>query len=129
MSYKGNDLDLQTPRTLGGARPAPAPLERPANGSAPPLSTAEPGPIAVDDTVLACCNMAYDVARFHVSPDVKLEHLLHALTRVGPAVDVLAASAGPARDMAIDDWCRSVWTSFDGNRQTIIALLRDDQIS
>jgi hypothetical protein len=91
MSYKGNDLDLQTPRTLGGARPAPAPLERPANGSAPPLSTAEPGPIAVDDTVLACCNMAYDVARFHVSPDVKLEHLLHALTRVGPAVDVLAA--------------------------------------
>jgi hypothetical protein len=44
-------------------------------------------------------------------------------------VDVLAASAGPARDLAIDDWCRSMWTSFGGNRQTIIALLPDYQIS
>src|SRR5262249_49567236 len=40
-------------------------------------------------------------------------------------VDVLAASAGPERDMAIDDWCRSVWTSFSGNRQSIVALLRE----
>ena len=38
-------------------------------------------------------------------------------------LDVLAASAGPERDVAIDNWCRSVWTSFAGNRQTIIALL------
>ena len=44
-------------------------------------------------------------------------------------VDVLAASAGPARDMAIEDWCRSVWTSFGGNHQTIIALLPNYQIS
>jgi hypothetical protein len=40
-------------------------------------------------------------------------------------VDVLAASAGTERDAAIDDWCRSVWTAFAGNRQTIIALLGD----
>ena len=40
-------------------------------------------------------------------------------------VDVLAASAGAERDVAIDDWCRSVWTAFAGNRQTIIALLGD----
>jgi len=40
-------------------------------------------------------------------------------------VDVLGASAGPERDRAIDDWCRSVWTSFGGNRQSIIALLRE----
>jgi hypothetical protein len=40
-------------------------------------------------------------------------------------VDVLAASAGSERDVAIDNWCRSVWTSFAGNRQTIIGLLRD----
>src|ERR1051326_8913716 len=33
--------------------------------------------------------------------------------------DVLAVSAGPERDRAIDDWCRSVWTAFSGNRQTI----------
>jgi len=43
--------------------------------------------------------------------------------------DVLAASAGPERDMAIDNWCRSVWTAFDANRQTIIALLREYQIT
>jgi Family of unknown function (DUF5946) len=44
-------------------------------------------------------------------------------------IDVLAASAGPKRDLAIDDWCRSVWTAFGSNRQTIIALLREYQIS
>jgi hypothetical protein len=41
---------------------------------------------------------------------------------------VLAASAGTERDRAIDDWCRSVWTAFSGNRQTIIALLREYQV-
>jgi hypothetical protein len=43
--------------------------------------------------------------------------------------DVLEASAGPERDKAIDDWCRSVWTAFGGNRQNIITLLRDYQIT
>jgi Family of unknown function (DUF5946) len=43
--------------------------------------------------------------------------------------DVLAASAGPDRDMAIGNWCRSVWTAFGANRQTIIALLREYQIT
>lgn len=42
--------------------------------------------------------------------------------------DVLAAPAGPERDTAVDNWCRSVWTAFSGNRQTIIALLREYQI-
>src|SRR5260370_20180011 len=40
-------------------------------------------------------------------------------------VDVLAASAGLERDRAIDDWCRSVWAAFNGNRESIIALLRE----
>lgn len=44
-------------------------------------------------------------------------------------VDVLAAPAGHERDKAIDDWCRSVWTSFRDNRQTIVALLREYQIT
>jgi hypothetical protein len=43
--------------------------------------------------------------------------------------DVLAAPAGPERDMAIDNWCRSVWTAFGSNRQTIIALLQEYQIT
>lgn len=43
--------------------------------------------------------------------------------------DVLAASAGPERDAAIDNWCRSVWTAFGANREAIIALLREYQIA
>jgi hypothetical protein len=43
--------------------------------------------------------------------------------------DVLAASAGIERDMAINNWCRSVWTAFSANRQTIITLLREYQIT
>jgi hypothetical protein len=29
----------------------------------------------------------------------------------------------------IDNWCRSVWTAFGGNRQTIIGLLLEFQIT
>lgn len=43
--------------------------------------------------------------------------------------DVLAASAGPERDVAINHWCRSVWTAFSTNRQTIISLLQEHQIT
>ena len=39
--------------------------------------------------------------------------------------DVLAASAGPDRDRAIDEWCRAVWTAFGSNRETIVVLLRE----
>ena len=42
--------------------------------------------------------------------------------------DVLTAPAGPERDMAINNWCRSVWTACGANRQTIIALLREYHI-
>ena len=45
------------------------------------------------------------------------------------AIDVLAAAPGADRDLAIDHWCQSVWTSFLGNRQTIVALLREYQIT
>jgi hypothetical protein len=44
------------------------------------------------------------------------------------AADVLEVPAGPARDRAIDDWCRSVWTAFRDSRQTIVDLLREYQI-
>lgn len=49
-------------------------------------------PIWVDDTVLACCNHAYDLALAHRSADVRVEHLLHALTRIDDAADVLEAN-------------------------------------
>jgi hypothetical protein len=41
--------------------------------------------------------------------------------------DVLVVPEGCARDSAVDDWCRSVWTSCADNRQTIIDLLREYQ--
>jgi hypothetical protein len=44
-------------------------------------------------------------------------------------VDVLAASAGPERDLAIENWCRAVWTVFGDSRESIIALLREYQIT
>ncbi len=88
MAYKGNDLDLRPARQSAPAREAPGASERAANAAGARPASADP--IPVDDTVLACCNCAYDVARFHGSEDVRLEHLLHALTRVGAAAEVLA---------------------------------------
>jgi len=76
MPYKGGDLDLRSAGPTFGE-----PWGRPA---------AEPDPIAVDELVLACCNRAYEVARFHGSADVRLDHLLHALTHVPAAAQVLA---------------------------------------
>jgi|SRR5579863_7055526 len=43
--------------------------------------------------------------------------------------DVLAASPGPERDQAIKNWCSSVWNAFSANRQTIIDLLHEYQIT
>jgi ClpA/ClpB-like protein len=90
MAYKGNDLDLRPVRPSPPAREASGPAERTSNGAGAQPASPSAGPIPVDDTVLACCNCAYDVARFHGCEDVRLEHLLHALTRVGTAAEVLA---------------------------------------
>jgi hypothetical protein len=88
MPYKGGDLNLRSAGpTL--SREAQGPAER-GFGEAWGRPAAEPNPIAVDELVLACCNRAYDVAHFHGSADVRLDHLLHALTHVPAAAQVLA---------------------------------------
>src|SRR5262249_53023266 len=89
MAYKGTDLDLRTPRPATNEITAAAPSERAANGGTARFAAGSAGPIFVDATLLASCNRAYDIARFHASPDVRLEHLLHALTRVGAAQQAL----------------------------------------
>ena len=90
MSYKGNDLDLRAP----DGRPAEnGPESGPEPGSDLRLSTLQPfgrqPAIAVDRTVLACCNLAYDIAAFHAAREVGPAHLLHALTRIDAARDIL----------------------------------------
>jgi hypothetical protein len=49
------------------------------------------GPILVDETVLACCNLAYDVAVAHRAGEVRIEHLLNAMTRIDAAIAALEA--------------------------------------
>jgi hypothetical protein len=84
MAYKGIDLDLRTPLGQGGVEDAGPQMGWPLF---PELG--RDGPIPVDGTVLACCNAAYDAAVFHGTRDVRLEHLLYALTRVDAARDIL----------------------------------------
>src|SRR5262245_35522553 len=91
MAYKGTDLDLRTPRLASPSEPPAGPLREPAsNGGGVRPAGGFGAPLAVDETVVAGCNRAYDMARFHAAPDVRLEHLLHALTRVGVAAEALA---------------------------------------
>ena len=45
--------------------------------------------IWVDATVLKCCNQAFDLAVAHRAPEVRLEHLVHAMTLVPEAVQIL----------------------------------------
>ena len=88
MSYRGGDLDLRIPQSLSGSERGI--FEPPLSGPRE-FDDALDGrsPIWVDDTLMACCNHAYDVAMAHRSGDVRIEHLLYALTRIDEAAEVL----------------------------------------
>lgn len=83
MAYRGEDLDLRNPQGRSVREPYGA-QELGLNGSRGRSSA-----VYVDDTVLACCNRAYDIAQAHGAHEVQLEHLVHALTRVEAAAEVL----------------------------------------
>lgn len=90
MSYRGGDLDLRTPQSRSGSERGsyePA-LNGPRDAEEGYSSDGRP-PIFVDDTLLACCNHAYDVALAHRAGEVRIEHLLYALTRIDAAAEVL----------------------------------------
>ncbi len=90
MAYRGEDLDLRV--TQGRApRESFTTVEFGLNGTRPrtPLASGRPDPVTIDDTVMACCNHAYDIAQAHGANEVRLEHLVHALTRVEAAADIL----------------------------------------
>lgn len=95
MGYRGHDLDLRTPQTWRDAPGGPQDGGK-GSSSGPRRGRDYPGedeiPIWVDDSVLACCNHAFDVALAHRSSEVRVEHLLHALTRIEDAAEVLEAN-------------------------------------
>jgi predicted nucleic acid-binding Zn-ribbon protein len=90
MGYRGEDLDLRTPQTWSAS---PADLagwsQVEAGRGRPGAYAARSGPIWVDETVLACCNHAFDLALLNRASEVRLEHLVHALTRIDAAADAL----------------------------------------
>jgi DNA repair exonuclease SbcCD ATPase subunit len=87
MGYRGEDLDLRTPQT--GSRSA---SDLPATELGRPRGYGLRGePIWVDDTVLACCNLAFDLAATHRSGEVRIEHLIYAMTRIDAAAEILEA--------------------------------------
>lgn len=93
MGYRGQDLDLRTPQTW---RAAPTDLEDTGQFLNGPRTrsgfASDEVPIWVDETLLACCNHAFDVALAHRAAEVRVEHLLHALTRIEDAAQILEAA-------------------------------------
>jgi ATP-dependent Clp protease ATP-binding subunit ClpA len=89
MSYRGEDLDLRTPHSRGPREGQNG--EHGLNGTrGGRVATGRHGDaIYVDDTVLACCNHAFGVAQANGASEVRLEHLVHALTRVEAAAGIL----------------------------------------
>jgi hypothetical protein len=69
-----------------------------------------------------------DVQRVHMQlgrekqawPAFELPEQRGAMT----AIEVMEAPEGPAREAAIRAWAASVWASYSGHRDAIIALLR-----
>lgn len=89
MGYRGEDLDLRTSQTWSAA---PSDLAAASDAGAIKNGqriSARSGPIWVDDTVLACANHAFDVALAHRAGEVRIEHFLHALTRIDAAAEAL----------------------------------------
>lgn len=96
MAYRGMDLDLRTPVLRPRATREPGMEVDPSDGlttrraRVQAYSGARPAdPIWVDDIILACGNHAFDVAMAHGSAEVRLEHLVLALTKVDAAARVL----------------------------------------
>src|SRR5262245_18636614 len=88
MAYKGMDLNLRSGRPWPGRDLGMD--DGGANGGAwshPTRGGQEP--IHVDEQVEACCNSAYDAALFHGAAEVRLDHLLHAMTRVKASADLM----------------------------------------
>jgi hypothetical protein len=96
MGYRGEDLDLRTPRA--GVPPADFGHASGSEGffgearGGRELYGASPSrTIWVDATLLDCSNHAFDVAEAHRAREVGLAHLIYALTGIPAARDALEA--------------------------------------
>jgi hypothetical protein len=96
MAYKGDDLDLRAPQGAsqgtyagyGGTESDVARSRTRTNGQYQNGTHRSPA-LYVDETLLACCNHAYDIASANGAREVMIEHLVHALTRVPDAAQIL----------------------------------------
>jgi len=89
MGYRGEDLDLRTPQAAPGdhAQPQQADPFFVSQRTRPSAGATRSAPIWVDETVLDCCNHAFDVAAAHRANEVRIEHLIYALTRTEDAAE------------------------------------------
>ena len=92
MQYKGEDLDLRVPHGRASRESYTAEIELPGSNGRwlrnPSILTGSE-PVWVDETLLACCNYAFDVAQANGAAEVGLEHLVNAMTRVDAAARLL----------------------------------------
>ena len=95
MAYRGVDLESRTPPGWGRNGRGTAGREAGPNDDmgvyVGPYHGGRADPIWVDDTVMACCNHAFDLAIAHRAPEVRLEHLLNAMTLNDATAQALAA--------------------------------------
>lgn len=91
VGYRGDDLDLRTPQATPGDFAIHEPVEpfTVASRPRPTAGASRSAPIWVDETLLDCCNHAYDVASAHRAAEVRLEHLIYALTGIEDAARML----------------------------------------
>ncbi|MGE3711731.1 MAG: hypothetical protein AB7G35_18935, partial [Hyphomicrobiaceae bacterium] len=92
MAYRGEDLDLRTPQNWGAQGREQANEDQPNWWTRTTIyQGGRADPIWVDDTVMACCNHAFDLALAHRAPEVQLEHFINAMTLNSAAIQVLEA--------------------------------------
>ncbi|MEL6374199.1 MAG: hypothetical protein AAFR04_09545, partial [Pseudomonadota bacterium] len=102
MSYRGDDMDLRLPQSRAVSARERYEPERASHANGvhvpgsngtryhPPASgRTRSSTLYVDDTVLAICNAAHEIAQAYHAPEVLLQHVVHGMTRVNLSIQYL----------------------------------------